>query len=335
MYGNHKHGSQKCNSIGKYYRNTRLVSFSDLNCTSRTDFDFRNRTDSLHHRENSPLEDLVSIDMIRDFVCADSLHLLEQGVMKRCLNIWLTGKGSVEYNEKWSKSQKQNIDRLILYCNKELPSDIHRSIRSLNFITHWKATEFRTFLLYVGIIILKNSLADEVYEHFLLLFVAVRLSSNRFYSEKENVQNLTKILFEEYVAEYAWIYGEDAIVSNIHNLLHVPEDVIRFGNLNTISAYPFENLLHSIKRCVQPSKAALEQTVRRLAELSFNIDYVNEKTSEVTAFPLLKYEFENDCFKFIQLSVNVYLSTRKTGDRYFMNKDNKEINCRNAVREEM
>lgn len=102
VYCNNKYGSQKCYSIGKYFRDVRCVSFSDLDCTSRCNNDFQIRKQPLHHKEKSPLEDLISIDMVRDFPCSDPLHLLEQGVIKRCINIWMNGKGSTSYEEKWT-----------------------------------------------------------------------------------------------------------------------------------------------------------------------------------------------------------------------------------------
>lgn len=48
----------------------------------RTNDQFRNRSQVEHHRELSALE-LLPIDMVRDFITSDSLHLLDLGVVKR------------------------------------------------------------------------------------------------------------------------------------------------------------------------------------------------------------------------------------------------------------
>uniref|UniRef100_A0A182YMW0 Uncharacterized protein n=1 Tax=Anopheles stephensi TaxID=30069 RepID=A0A182YMW0_ANOST len=42
-------------------------------------------------------------------------------------------------------------------------------------------------------------------------------------------------------------YGRTHMSSNIHNLLHVHEDVEVHGELDNFSAYPFENFLQFLK----------------------------------------------------------------------------------------
>lgn len=145
-YFNSKHGCQKCSTIGTYFSNVRRTCFPQFDAPLRTDVDFRNRVDVLHHKENSPLENLRSpdgiprLDMIRDFSVSDPLHLLYQGVMKFCLRIW--SDGTPVYENKWSKDDKSRIDQIIYLCNKNLSSDMNRHVRTLKFIKFFKATEF-------------------------------------------------------------------------------------------------------------------------------------------------------------------------------------------------
>lgn len=54
------------------------------------------------------------------------------------------------------------------------PKEIHRAIRGLKEIHNWKGTEFRTFLLYISIVVLKIHLRPIVYNHFLLFFVPLQ-----------------------------------------------------------------------------------------------------------------------------------------------------------------
>lgn len=63
---------------GEWDKNGRHMSYPRFDCRRRTDTDFRNKVDPDHHSENTPLTKL-SVDMIRDFVVADSLHLLDLG----------------------------------------------------------------------------------------------------------------------------------------------------------------------------------------------------------------------------------------------------------------
>lgn len=57
-----------------------------------------------------------------------------------------------------------NID--LKQAGKSQPIDIKRSIRDLDVLNFWKATEFRTFLLKTGPIVLNGKLSSEAYNHF-------------------------------------------------------------------------------------------------------------------------------------------------------------------------
>lgn len=152
--------------------------------------------------------------------------------MKKCILIWIGQSNRFEF--KWSENDIANVNRLLVHCDSDLHRDIHRSVRNLGCIKFWKGTEFRTFLIYLGIVVLKPSLRKQEYEHFLKLFCAVILCSHFKYS---HILNLAKELFDEYIEDYIGLYGIDAISSNIHNLSHVVDDVRRFGNLSEIDSY--------------------------------------------------------------------------------------------------
>lgn len=55
------------------------MSYPRFDCSRRTDENFRNKTDEDHHKEDTPLID-SPIDMVKDFVVADSLHLFDLGI---------------------------------------------------------------------------------------------------------------------------------------------------------------------------------------------------------------------------------------------------------------
>ena len=80
------HGCIKCTTVGEYDRAGRHMSFPNTNCPLRTDESFRQKHDEDHHKEDSPLLDLP-INMVDQVIVADSLHLLDLGVMRKCL--WL------------------------------------------------------------------------------------------------------------------------------------------------------------------------------------------------------------------------------------------------------
>lgn len=235
------------------------MSYLETNAEKRTDASFRSRADPAHHHQDSILEEL-SVDMVRDFVTSDSLHLLNLGIMKKCIQIWMGQNGNFEF--KWNQTDIDAVNRLLASCDEDLASEIHRSVRSLNCISFWKGTEFRTFLLYLGIVVLKKTLRNEEYAHFLKLFCGVILCSNDAYSKRARNLDLAVECFDEYIEEYIDLYGDHAISSNVHNLSHVVDDVRRFGNLTKIDSYVFENALYGLKLRLRTCNRPLEQISR-------------------------------------------------------------------------
>lgn len=189
----------------------------------RTDHIFRNRLQPEHHKQYSLLESL-DINMVEQFPTSDPLHLLDLGVMKRCLFQWINGCD--EFTSEWSKQQQAQVNEALIQCNKKIPSEFHRSIRSLNYIHVGKGQNTEHSYCTSELLILKKKLSVELYEHFLQLACAATICYCNFY---QNYRTIAKQLFDEYIENYISIYGKDSIVSNIHNLTHIIEDVNRFG----------------------------------------------------------------------------------------------------------
>uniref|UniRef100_A0A182HQF5 Uncharacterized protein n=1 Tax=Anopheles arabiensis TaxID=7173 RepID=A0A182HQF5_ANOAR len=74
-------------------------------------------------------------------------------------------------------------------------------------------------------------------------------------------------LLHQFVADYAQVYCQELVNSNVHSLLHVMEDVEKFGDMGTISAYDFEARLHDIRQLVRTGRYSLAQPVNRIFKL--------------------------------------------------------------------
>lgn len=255
------------------------MSYPRTDCTKKTDESFRNRTDPDHHKELTTIE-ILPIDLIQDFIIADALHLLDLGIAMKCLTGWVFG--SFNFKTKWRATKISEVSDILISCNETLPTEIHRAVRRLDCVRFWKGLEFRTFLLYIGIVVLKDNLLDAAYEHFLLLFCAVTLCSSNEYIQ---YLNIAERLFLDYIQGYIRIYGKDSIGSNVHNLCHVVDDVRKFGPLPTISAYAFENHLGYIKRLLRNGNRPLSQIAKRLTELSLSW---KEDVTRVHKYPITK-----------------------------------------------
>lgn len=320
MGHNASQGCQKCTVRGRRINN-RLCFFGP-NYPKRTDFEFRTRNIAAHHKEYSILEQMP-INMIDDFVVAEDLHLFHLGVMKKCILMWK--EGPTESIKKWTDDEIKTLNRMLKSINNDMPTEIHRSLRDINYIKHWKGCELRTFLLYVGPIVLKYVIKQDEYKHFIKLFCAVTLCSTDTYlnNNKRGISNLIRVLFNEYVEEFGELYGIEFISSNVHNLKHVIDDILKFGNLTKISAYCFENCLAALKLRLRNCNRPLEQISRRISEL--NLDYrvpIDFEEMDSVKDPLLKNPIENEAgaqvFSQILFGSNVLLNSQKNADKWFL-----------------
>lgn len=101
-------------------------------------------------------------------------------------------------------------------------------------------------------------MADEVYEHFLLLHCAIYILNSP--SLMQMYRNYANTLLRTFISHSATIYGQKFVVYNVHSLSHVASECEAHGKLDDFSAFPFENKLQSIKAslrsCYKPLKQA-------------------------------------------------------------------------------
>lgn len=221
--------------------------------------------------------------MINAFPVSDSLHLLHLGVMKRLLFGWRDGSfrkpiknrnayDTINDDRRCRISEARFSDRTTtaissFLTNCKLPREFQRATRGLDCLTHWKGTEYRSFLHYVGIVALKDHLIADAYENFLLLFCAVFICSSKRYIKHLHV---ARLMIEDFIEGYITLYGAHYMTSNVHNLCHLVDEVERFGELHTFTTYPFENMLGKIKRLVRSGNRPLAQVAKRMMEVCSN-----------------------------------------------------------------
>lgn len=250
-------GCTKCTTEGTFIN--RRMSFPDLNSRLRNDKDFRENVYDDYHDTKTPLLDL-DIDVIEQFPL-DYMHLVCLGVMKKLLIFWVRGNISVRL----TKTDITKVNLHLNYLKKYMSSeDFSRLPRTLDEVERWKATEFRLFLLYTGPIVLKNKLMYSKYIHFLSLHCAIRILATPELCIDQNL--FAKSLLKYFVEKFSIIYGVEYISHNVHNLIHLNEDVIKYGRLDNFSAFKFENYMSEIKKMLKTSKNPLQQFINRVNE---------------------------------------------------------------------
>lgn len=110
---------------------------------------------------------------------------------------------------------------------------------------------------------LKGVLQPQVYDNFMLLSVGVFILASAKHCMEMN--ELAKTLLVSFVEDFGQLYGE-FLVYNIHGLVHLSDDVKIHGNLDLISAFPYENFLGELKKMVWGPCNPLSQVIRRLSE---------------------------------------------------------------------
>ena len=247
-------GCERCTQKG-IYRKT--VVFPKQTCSRRTDADFFSHDDEHHHKGFSPLLEL-NIGLVSKFVL-DPMHLIYLGVMRKLLNLWLKGPLNIRIG-KQSKDKISNSLNRIASCT---PIEINRKPRSLDELDRFKATEFRTFLLYTGVFVLKRVLPDELYNNFLLLSVSINLLCR---TDILGSIDHAEVYLGEFLKQFKRIYGKSNMVYNVHNLCHIVDDVRMYGTLDSFSAFPFENFLGSLKSSLRKPGQSLAQILNRIKE---------------------------------------------------------------------
>lgn len=250
------HGCERCSQRGKYVEGR--VTFPELNAPLRTNETFRAKADPVHHIGDSPVGDL-DVNMVTLFPL-DYMHLVCLGVMRRLLRTWTCGRGTL------SVGQQRDLSRKLVASAKEFPSDFQRKPRSVDELDRWKATELRSFLLYVGPVVLKSLLPETHYKHFLLLHVAIRILASPAYHVCHN--SFARGLLRCFVQQFGTseLYGPKQLTYNVRTLSHLAEECLIHGPLDTFSAFGFENFLGKLKRMLRTRNNPLAQVSRRLSE---------------------------------------------------------------------
>lgn len=117
---------------------------------------------------------------------------------------------------------------------------VTRIPKALNELSHWKSSEFRNFILYWGIPILKNVLTQEYFVHFCLLARSFFILSKEGTSKEELLVVESALLL--FVENYQVLYGERFMTLNVHQLVHLTDCVRHTGPLYVNNCFIFEDL---------------------------------------------------------------------------------------------
>ena len=269
------YGCERC--IQKGTRVDNRTVFPDINALKRTDASFALFQQVQHHKPDavSPLLEL-NIGHISQFPL-EYMHLVCLGATRRLLLHWIRGKRAVKISTLIADIISNGLKNFAANVTVEFA----RKPRSLKDIDQWKATEFRLFLCYLGPLVLRSHLTNNLYQHFMLLHVAISIlaNPNMCWTHVDYAEKLLNI----FVMQMPELYGNSSISYTMHSLCHICDDVRQYGSLDEYSAFPFENALGIMKRLLRSGHMPLQQLCRRLSERVDSNTYVSRNMNLIAS----------------------------------------------------
>ena len=174
-------------------------------------------------------------DFANGFVI-DYMHGICGGVTKSLLKLWFT---STHKREKYSFfNQRQKVSDLLKNIKPTI--NITRVPRGLDDLAFWKASEFRNFLLYWSIPVLRSVL-DEVYlMHYILLVRSIYLLSKASITEDD--LHTAQLCIDEFLKQFQHLYSLQFMTMNIHQIVHLVDVVRLTGPLFANNSFVFEDI---------------------------------------------------------------------------------------------
>lgn len=228
----------------------------------------------------------------------DPMHLVDLGIVKRIVTYIYEGLSKLA-----QESLSESYSKLADFT----PYEFTRKPRDFKELPRWKATEFRFFILYSGIFVLKNILKADQFYHFLLLSTALRLFSKKESSilHLDNAQ----AMINEFVTLFPQFYVLKHVNYNVHSLLHLPQYIKMYGPIDSFSGYKFENYMQELKKSIKNPNHILQQIHNRLLERQILNDKLlssgitksceNKNSNKTNSFTYNKHFFkgnQRDCF---------------------------------------
>lgn len=204
----------------------------------------------------SPLMNLKYFDLVNG-MSPDYMHSILLGTIKQHTEIILSSFGKEYYVG--SPNHLDLINTKLM--NFKHPTCITRSPWKITEREIWKASEWRSWLLFYSLICLKDVVPHKYLDHLALLVEALNIFLSKKI-KKEEVSTAGSLLIK-YVILYQEYFGKEAMTYNIHLLLHIEKSVRNLGPLSYHNTFNFENENHFVLKMEKSPTHLAVQVARR------------------------------------------------------------------------
>lgn len=167
------------------------------------------------------------------FLVAEYMHSVCLRVVRHFLILWIYVPGL------WCiREYIDEIDNIIM--NIRPPTSIGRLPRGTSDMCRWKASEFRSWLLFYSLPIIPKYMAFVYSQHWSLFVMSIYLLLKEEISLTDI--DIAETMLKLFVRDIGQLYREKDYLYNVHTLIHLPLYVRRWGPLWATSAFGFELL---------------------------------------------------------------------------------------------
>ena len=193
----------------------------------------------------------------------DYLHSILEGVVKLfvCASFNTENSGKAWYLGRVIDAVDEKLRRI------KPPCEVTRTPGSLKHRKKWKASEWRSFLLYYLLICFDNFLPQRYIKHWFLLVYSMTIFSKPKITEDQFKK--AKKALRKFVLNVEVLYGKQYMKFNVHISLHISQAVRNFSALWAWSTFPYENYNSVLKRLFSGTQFIPEQICKFYGRFQF------------------------------------------------------------------
>ena len=207
-------GCGYCRQKGEYFNGH--MTFPNTADDLRTDVNYENCEETNQDRNNmSPLLKIVPF-----FSCfpPEYMHSVCLGVTRKLLHYYFLPTEGIHLPCKLSVQQKSVLNEKILSLKKFVPKEFCRKLRPFTELMHFKASEFRLNVLYVGPFLFKEVLPVDFFNHFVLLHFAMYIFCSPKLCRSPEYFDAAEACIKRFVFDISGLFTQSAYVYNVHVL---------------------------------------------------------------------------------------------------------------------